>query len=97
LAKWGARVEFLERIEERTGETPQALIDRPRVFTENQEFIEAFFTLNAARIEKNPIPVSEIKAYMELFGADDPAKMIRRIQIMDRAFLEISMDNRSKK
>ena len=44
--------------------------------------------MNAARIEKNPLPVSEIKAYMELFGTDDPVKMIRRIQIMDREFLE---------
>lgn len=70
-SEWGPKVRKLIEIEQATGKTPQALIDAPVAYGLERELTLAYNFLAARRsvgFSANPIPLSEIHSYVEIFG-----------------------------
>lgn len=60
-----------------------------------QEYLAGFYTLNATRqygFGPNPITLTEIGTYLQLYGASDPAAFIDHVLAMDVAFLTIKAE-----
>ncbi|AAX84917.1 hypothetical protein [Xanthomonas phage Xp15] len=56
------------------------------------EYLLAFQVLNQTRqvgFSANPIPISEILAYIQVYGASDPKTLVDYILEMDGAYLEM--------
>lgn len=76
---------------------PATLAARVEVAPWNQPVVEAFNRLTQTRASgpggPQPISLGEIKAYLDLFGPDDPearAERVDLIQAMDRVWLELA-------
>ncbi|WPZ36264.1 hypothetical protein T8K17_08950 [Thalassobaculum sp. OXR-137] len=93
---WGDRLDFLTTLAAQTGQEPAALADRPELYEDLYEVVEAFATLSAGRTLSmglggaiaNPIALAEIDAYCRLCGITDTAEFSRLIRVMDAAYLE---------
>jgi hypothetical protein len=73
---------------------PRALETRPRVHQWMEEYITAFNVLNDTRtagMAPNPISLSEILAYLKLYGASDTGEFVAYIMAMDSAFLSAQL------
>ena len=82
-------------IESATGVTPKALLDAPSLHGVTKEVSKAYNILAARRtagFTANPIQLSEIKAFIELYGPPSiPIDLfISLIGSMDMKFLELS-------
>jgi hypothetical protein len=56
-----------------------------------REYTDAFDILSNTRqsgMAPNPIPLTEVLAYLQLYGADDTEAFITYIQAMDLTFLD---------
>jgi hypothetical protein len=68
--------------------------EKPQLYEDLQFDYAAFFELSGSRqigMQSGPIPISEMKAYCDLFGIDGFAErklFLRRMQILDRVYLE---------
>jgi len=85
-------------MEEDTGVTPDALLKMPRIFGAASDVVDAYKVLSRTRsagMVPNPIQLSEILAYFELFGKPClPVDMfIDLIGVMDSKYLELSSGN----
>lgn len=88
-AEWGDKTEFLEDLED-SGMSPKALENKPEIHTWMIEYIDAFEVLNQTRsygMAPNPISLTEILAYLQLYGSSDAASFVKYILAMDEAFL----------
>lgn len=81
-----------------SGRTPQALADAPKLYGLGREIVYAFNKLAQRRtcgMSANPIPLSEIHAYIQLFG--EPSCSIdlfeEMIGLMDKAEMELASGN----
>lgn len=55
------------------------------------EYMRAFNVLHATRqsgMGPNPIQLTEILAYLQIYGTDDVDRFVKYIQYMDNAYLE---------
>lgn len=93
--KWGAEVRVLQEFEESTGITPQGLLERKRLEAGGVRYWEAFWAVGSGRgsgLESpHPIPVSEVKAYLEMIEESsivERLKYLRLIRSLDNVFLE---------
>lgn len=98
---WGEKVEFLQSIEETTGETPPALANRPALNKWVLNYWAGFHLLNASRplgpSGVGPIPLSEIVAYCEMFQVDDMderERFVTMIRALDAAYLKRQAEKR---
>ena len=79
--------------------SPKALESRPVVYDWMVEYLKAFDTLNATRqfgMGPNPIQLSEILAYLQVFETDDPEVMIHYTLLMDQSFLTAQAEKRTR-
>jgi len=77
---------------ERDGIEPKALASRVEVSPALSFYYEAFITLSASRtvgMSANPISLSEMLAYCDLYGlyGEERHDFVRLIQEMDREYL----------
>lgn len=89
--QWGDRLDFLYDLES-SGVSPKALENRPELHDWMKEYLYAFRKLNRTRpmgMGVNPISLTEIKAYLDLYGASDQEAFIDYILEMDAAFLDV--------
>lgn len=76
------------------GQRIKALEIKPELYPDLFMDYEAFVVLSSSRrigMDVTPIPISEIKAYADYFAITDYLQrelFLRRIQILDRAFLD---------
>lgn len=86
--QWGAEVNVLEEIRASTGITPLALQSRPQVPLSGRDYINAFFTLSAARQHSmsgmQAIQMAETLAYLQLAGVDGVAQRMRYVRLLQR-------------
>jgi hypothetical protein len=82
-------------VEETTGETPPALLNRPVLTTWVQEYWRAYLLLESSRqlsmSGAGPIPISEILAYvtlLEIDGIEEREKYVIMVSAMDAVYLE---------
>lgn len=72
------------------GTEPKALENRPMMYEWMKEYFKAFNTLSQTRqfgMGPNPISLSEILAYISIFGTDDREAFVHHVLMMDEAFL----------
>lgn len=73
-------------LEQKTGETPPALLSQPILTQFEQPYFDAFQKLSGSRTwtigGPAPIPLSEINAYFGLYGIDDEDERDTHIQII---------------
>lgn len=90
-------------MQDATGITPQALVDRPKIFGIASEVVDAYNVLAARRTSSgfamNPLQLSEIMAYLQIVGRPSiPITMfIELLGIMDIRYLELTNGNRTSK
>lgn len=87
---WGENLDFLEEMRD-DGRTPQALEIRPILYDWMVEYLKAFDVLSATRqcgMGPNPIQLSEMLAYMQLYEVEDRDTFVHHILQMDKTFLE---------
>lgn len=71
--------------------TPKALENKPPYYGWMREYLQAFNTLSSTRqygMGPNPITLTEILAYLQIWGTDDRVEFIAYILKMDSAFLD---------
>ena len=93
---------MLREIEAKSGQTPKALEDAPVLSSITQEVVTAFGMLSSKRaigMAPNPILLSEIEAYVRLFGPPSlPLNLfIQLISEMDSKYLELNAPKSSSK
>lgn len=97
--EWGPQVTKLLEIEQATGSTPQALLDKPVLYGHSVEVAMAYNVLAARRssgFAPNPISLSDINAYMDRYGEPSiPVDVfIDLVGAMDLKYLELSNGNK---
>lgn len=87
--KWGDKVEWLYQLKA-DGVEPPALKNRPQLREELLVYWEGFLRLSGSRPPGfsgiAAIPISEIKAYLEMFPVAEPETFIRLIQALDKVY-----------
>lgn len=88
--EWGPQVEKLQVIELETGRTPPALANAPVLSGLTLELVSAFDILSERRnngVAQNPIQLSEIAAFVNLFGPPSVpiSVFVHLIGVMDLA------------
>lgn len=89
-------MDALYRYQKKTGETPQAFLDRPPIPTPEVDFLlTAFRTLSGFRGSNgfglNPLSYSDVVLYADRVGLDRQAEFffVEAMSAMDQAFLDI--------
>lgn len=93
VSEWGPKIRKLVEIEQATGRTPDALLNVPTAYGAEKELVIAFNHLTHKRpvgMALGRIPMSEIVAYIQLFGAPMIPQdiFVELLEIMDEAYLE---------
>lgn len=93
--EWGPQREFLNTLQQTTGEIPKALKDRPSLSKWTVQYYSAFNVLSDSRqIGQGgigPIPLSEMKAYMEMFevsNLDERERFAKMVRALDRVYIK---------
>jgi hypothetical protein len=87
---WGDKIEFLEDIADTQSFVPQALENAPPYYDWMRPYMEGFFMLSGCRtygMGANPISMSDILAYIQIYTPYNPHQFIRYIKRMDNAYL----------
>lgn len=77
---------------ESSGVSPKALESKPDLHDWMKEYLYAFRKLNRTRQQgmgPSPISLTEIKAYLDLYGSSDQEAFIEYILQMDAAYLDV--------
>lgn len=95
MFEWGPQYEKLVLIELETGKTPLALQNKPILDGLAAEVANAYNTLASRRtsgMAPNPIALSEISAWVQIFGHPTVAltTFIDLIGVVDQKFLELA-------
>lgn len=80
---------------QKTGKLPRELENEPDIEARLLPYVEAFAVLNAGRsagMTANPIPLTEMEAYIRLYQVADIVRFIRLIRAMDKAYMDHSAD-----
>lgn len=84
---------------EESGVPPAALVEMPEVFPDLEYVVEAFSALTSSRqvgFGLAPIPLTEIKTYVEMFDIpDDLDTFLRLLRALDNEYLE-TLDRKLK-
>lgn len=97
-AEWGDSLDFLYDLES-SGINPKALQNMPVLHDWMKEYLHAFRRLNRTRtygMSANPISLSEIYAYIKLYGVYDQEAFIDYILQMDPVYMEVRAKKASK-
>jgi hypothetical protein len=89
-------VQFLKEQEKIKGKKPAALATKPELINEAIEYHNAFIMLQGSRTadfqgKPNPIPLSEIEAFCNLYGYDTLDQrhcILHYARVCDKAYLE---------
>lgn len=84
--RWGPREDFLAGSTLKTGIIPPALLNRPTLEDGDEEYVTAFMMLNTRRssgMGPNPISLTEILAYVQLYEVNEPETFVRVMVEMD--------------
>jgi hypothetical protein len=77
---------------------PQALLNEPQLWAENQELLEAFYRLHSTRQNgmngAQAIVMAEIVAYCQLFDVDDKPYFFNAISNCDQVFFKNQAANK---
>lgn len=96
--QWGEHLPFLLQKAEDDGEVPEALANQPELSELLSPYLEAFFTLSAARpvgMAPGGIPASEIVVVAELYGL--PAwECLYLCRAMDGLYLDTMAERQDK-
>lgn len=99
MNQWGKHLEDLRKIEEKTGQTPQALLNRPVPNTWNTQYWEAFTELSSSRTYTfggiAGIPYSELSSWLDdhgIFDLDERYEYTSVIQALDDAHVKMTND-----
>jgi hypothetical protein len=79
---------------------PLALKNRPPCYGWMGEYLKAFNVLSSSRqygMGPNPIQLTEILAYIELFGTSDKMSLIQYVLRMDEAYLTTKAKQQEQK
>jgi hypothetical protein len=82
---------------------PPEYFKKPLLYPDLQGTVEMFFELSPSRqigFSAGAIPISEIKAYFDLFGIDDYGVrrfFLKRVRLMDNIYLDLINKNKSNK
>ena len=93
--QWGEHLDFLIDTESKTGETPQALQDRPIRTIWIDEHVTAFEILSRSRqvgMGLSPISFMDLTLYAEKFDVEDFESFCFLIQKMDSEYLQFHSD-----
>jgi len=92
--EWGPKVEFLKTLQQQHGTEPDALRFRPRLKPWVADYYKAFQILSSSRPigmgAVGAIPISEMAAYLGLFGVRDHEErehFIKMMQALDSVYL----------
>lgn len=94
--EWGDKEEFLEDLESK-GLNPAALESKPTVYDWMQEYILGFDILSSRRsvgFSVNPISMSDILSYIQIFGCSDIDLFVKFIILMDATFLKFNIKDK---
>lgn len=84
---WGPKEKFLQDLYDKTGILPKALEDKEELTLWTEKYYRAFMSLvNSREITMNGIgyiPLSEIKAYLDLFKITDPEDVQEFLMMME--------------
>lgn len=101
---WGEREEGLLKVERETGETPNTLLTKPRLYTWVEWYWEAFWMLDPGRPiyqgSLGRIPLSEIRAYIEIFGiVEIEAKLlfVKTMKALDSVYVKLQNEKVARK
>lgn len=93
--EWGPKIEFLKTLQKQHGVEPDALRSRPRLKPWVADYYKAFQILSSSRPigmgAVGAIPVSEMAAYLGLFGVRDREEretFIKMMQALDSVYLK---------
>lgn len=93
--EWGPHLKALEARKRRTGQTPLALLKRPKLQRHDARYIDAFKVLDRSRCRAfegfQPISLTEMKTYFETFyitGESIRRRYVEVLQALDGAFLD---------
>lgn len=85
------------KVEQTTGETPNTLLTKPRLHTWLEWYWDAFWMLDPGRPvyqgSLGRIPLSEIAAYLELFGIGEietTLLFIKTIKALDSVYVKLT-------
>ncbi len=77
---------------------PQALQDKPEYFEDLSYIVDAFNILSCSRADSfSYIPLTEIKAYCDLYGIDDVEEFVFLLRKMDHAFVDENVNQHKAK
>lgn len=80
--------------------SPPALEKKPELHEWMREYLSAFYILNSTRqygFGPNPITLTEMSAYLQLYGASDPESFIEYVLKMDEEFLKVKAEIQKNK
>lgn len=93
---WGDREEGLLAVEAQTGETPQTLLDKPRLYEWVVPYWDAYWMLDPGRPvyqgSIGRIPLSEMHAYLAIFGIieiEERYLFIRMMRALDSVYVKL--------
>lgn len=101
--KYGSKLEWFEDLEAQEERPIPALDSKPTLYPDLVLDWEAFWTISSSRqigMSLGSIQISEVLAFMEMFGIDDYDQrkaMLRRIQVLDSAYLEYFAEKEKRK
>lgn len=88
-------------MEEETGVTPKALLDKPKLGFAEQWYFDVFFDLSGSRRSSMgglmPIPYSELVGYCqyyEITELEEKALLAKYLRAMDLEYLDIQSEKR---
>lgn len=100
--KWGDKREWFANLKEESGGTLEVPLDyEPELSFWLHRYIGAFSILSSSRPSSgfgiSPIPLSEIKAYCELYKVDDVLEFVRYIKHMDNTYVKFQSEKSKEK
>lgn len=85
---------MLNQIKDDTGQTPQALLNRPTICDADHFIVNCFYELNQWRADLEVAPklnLTDIKSYIDLLGdlsSAEKFRFIKAIKALDTVYLE---------
>lgn len=80
-------------IQEKTGETPKALLSMPRLGPGHRTDLDAFLLISPGRSQTmtgalGPLPLTEITSYLEVFPVRDRFRFVRLMRRLDLEYMK---------
>jgi len=102
LLQYSNKIDWFYNLE-KEGNHIKALDEKPKLYEDLESVFEAFKILSSTRpvgMSIGAIPLTEISAYMKMFGIDgyqEKKRFLKQIQILDAVYLKHSAKQSNKK